>query len=1054
MKKAIEWMIDNHVTVNLVMLLIIFVGVVSSMRINQEIFPEITIDVVSVQVVYKGATPEDVENSVVTKIEEAIGDIVGIEKVTSSSAEGLGVVNAEIILGYDVNVVKDKIQTEVDRIFTFPEDTETPTITITEKKSSVVQIGLAGNLTYDEMKKLSQRVKDDLTAFDEISQVGITGTKNYEINIEISEKKLHKYGLKFSDISNAIKSESFDMPAGKIKRTNDEILLRTEGTKYNAEDYRRIVIRSNFNGAVLKLSDVAKVKDGYEDSDLYSYFNGKPAVMLNVYRTGDQSALKIATKVHNYVKSIKEELPKGVEITTWSDQSKLLQARLDLMLRNAAMGFLLVFITLTLFLDIRLAFWVSSGIIISFLGAFTAMYLTGVTINLISLFAFILVLGIVVDDAIVVGEEIYSERENGLKPVKASKKGTSRVAVPIVFSVLTTVATFSPMLFIDGKMGQIMYAVPVIVISILLISLFESIFILPAHLSLIKEGSETVLVKISKFITSYVDKGLKLFINNILEPSVRFALKFKMISIAFFFAVFIASLSLIAGGLVKFEFFPEVEGDNALAFLEMPQGTSLSATKKIIDIIEHAAVQTRIDLEKRYPKQKGKLFKNIFVSIGVQPSLSGKHSSTKSPIANPSKAEINIELMGSEYRDFTTKEVVDMWRKHIGTIVGIEHLEFRSSLMSMGDAINIEVSGEDFKTLEAAVEEIKQKLTTYKGVYNIKDDFSEGKYEIKFKINQKGRALGVRLIDIASEIRNSFFGDEVIRIQRGQNEVKVRVQYPESNRKSINDIKNMRIRTKTGLEIPLSEIATFKLGRGFSTISHSNKKRVIKVSAAVDEAANNSDDLNKKLKVYLNKEVKKKYYGVDFNFEGAQKEKKKSMKSLLSGFMIALFFVYMLLAIPFKSYSQPFIIMLAIPFGIIGAIWAHYFLGFNFTFLSAIGVVALSGVVVNDSLVLVDYINELFRADENLTRERMQEHTITAVKRRFRPILLTSITTFFGLLPMIFEESLQAQFLIPMAISLGFGIIFATVITLYLIPAGILILEDIKGFVFKGGSHE
>lgn len=1054
MKKAIDWMIDNHVTVNLVMLLIIFSGIFASTKINQEIFPEIKVDVITIQVVYRGATPEDIENSVVTKIEEAISNLDGIDRMTSNSAEGVGVVNVELKLGEDVNELKDKIETEVNRINTFPVNAEKPVITIAERNRSVIQIALSGNFNYDEMNKLSQRVKDDLISLDGISQIAISGTKNYEIDIGISEKKLHEYGISFSEITNAIKMENFDMPAGKIKRKNDEILLRTKGLRYNADDYKNIVIRTNFKGAILTLGDIANIKDGYEDSDLYSYFNNKPTVMLNIYRTGNQSALKIAKLVHTYVKKIKPQLPKGIQIKTWDDQSKLLKGRLDLMLRNAAFGFILVLIVLTLFLDLRLALWVSSGIIISFVGVFVIMYLLGVTINIISLFAFILVLGIVVDDAIVIGEEIYSNRENGMPPKKASKIGAKRIAVPVVFSVLTTVATFSPLLFVSGRMGDVMGVIPVIVIGILSISLFEALFILPAHLSTINLKSETYITKASFWLTRRAARALQYFINKVLEPSLRIVLKYRMISMAVFFALLIASLGLIAGGFVKFEFFPEVESDNAIAKLQMPQGTSLYATKKIINKIEDAVEKTKNDLEKKYPKQKNSFVKNIFVSIGEQPSTKKKHGGTStSSIADPSKAEVNIELIPSENRPFTTKEFIKIWKRHVGKFAGIENLEFQSILMSAGDAVSIEVKGDDFKTLNKAVDEIKKKLSSYSGVYNVKDSFLEGKYEIKFKLTKRGELLGVRLIDIASKVKNSFFGNEVMRIQRGKYEVKLRVQYPEKYRSSINDIKKMRIRTKSGLEIPLSEVATFKLGRGYATISHSDQKRNIIITASVDVTQGNASDINKNLKDYLLKTIKKKYYGLSFNFEGAQKERKKSMGSLIYGFIIAIFLVYMLLAIPFKSYIQPFIIMLSIPYGIIGAIWAHYFLGFNFSFLSAIGVVALSGVVVNDALVLIDYINELFNSEEDLTKDKKFNFVIIAVKKRFRPILLTSITTFLGLVPIIFEKSLQAQFLIPMAISLGFGIMFATIITLYLIPSGVLITEDIKGF-FKGAKHE
>ena len=1052
MKKAIDWMIDNHVTVNLIMLLIIFSGIVASLKINKEIFPEIKVDVITVQVVYRGATPEDIENSVVNKIEDAVFDIDGVEKVTSTSSEGIGSVNIEVKIGEDVNEVMDRVETEINRITTFPEGAEKPVVIKPVRSRSVIQVAISGKLTFDEMNKLSSRIKDDLVALDGISQISISGTKNYEISIEIDKDKLKKYGLSIDEISKIIKTENLDLPAGKIKRINDEILLRTKGLRYTAEEYGNIVIKNNFKGGVLKLKDVAKIKDDYEDSDLYSYFNNKPTVMLNIYRTGDQSVLKIADLVKAYINKIKPQLPKGVELKIWNDKSKLLKARLELMLRNALMGFLLVLITLTLFLDLRLALWVSSGIIISFLGVFVVMYFTGVTINLISLFAFILVLGIVVDDAIVVGEEIYSNREKGIPPKKASKIGAKRIAVPVIFSVLTTVATFSPLLFLEGRMGDVMSVVPIIVIGILLISLFESIFILPAHLSTIKINSDTYVTKLSSYITAKVDRGLNLFINRLLAPSLKIVLKYRMISVALFLAFFIASLGLMAGGFLKFVFFPEVEGDNAVAYLRMPQGTSLKNTKDIIDIVEKGVYKAQLDIMKKY-SLKNEVIKNIFVTIGEQPSLSKGHGGVSvSGLTDSSKAEINIELIPSEKRNFTTKEFISLWKDNVGNLPGIENLEYQFSVMSAGDAVSVEVRGEDFKILNDAIEEMKRKLSSYKGVYNIKDDFSEGKYEIKFKLNDKGKKLGIRLIDVAMTIKDTFLGNEVMRIQRKRDEVKIRIRYPEDKRISLNSIGNVYLKTRQGAFVPLSEIADFNLGRGYSTIVHSGGKRSITVSASVDESQGNANDINKNFKNYLLKELKNKYYGFSFGIEGAQKERKKSMTSLFYGFLIAIFLVYMLLAIPFKSYVQPFIIMLAIPFGIIGALWAHYFLGFKFTFLSSIGVVALSGVVVNDSLVLVDYINELFLKENNLDSAKKTELVIKAVKRRFRPIFLTSITTFLGLIPMIFEKSLQAQFLIPMSISLGFGIMFSTFIILYLIPSGILIVEDIRDF-FAGEEN-
>ncbi len=1043
MKKAIEWMVDNHVTVNLIMLMIIFAGFISIKSVNQEIFPEIPLDTITIQVVYRGATPEDIEESIVSKIEDAISDVVGIEQITSSSSEGVGVVVAQLELGADVSVVKDRVETEVNRILTFPKDAEKAVITQNIRTDNVIRIAILGDLNFDEMKKVAEHVKDDLTAMDSISQVSISGIKNYEISVEISDEKLRYYGLKFSDISNAIKTASLDMPAGKIKRKNEEILLRTKGLKYSADEYKNILVKTSQNGTTLKLKDIAVVKDDYEESDLYSYFNGKPAVIIDVARTGDQKPLTISETVFNYIESIKEDLPSGVTIETWNDRSQILRARLDLMLKNAAWGFIFVLLSLTLFLDLRLALWVSSGIIISFMGGFFVMYLLGMTINMMSLFAFIVVLGIVVDDAIVVGEDVYSNRESGISPKEASKKATTRIAVPVIFAVLTTVATFSPLLFTDGNMGKIMAVIPIIVIAVLMFSLFESLFILPAHLSTIKLHSNTILTKASDVITKKVDVGLKFFIDKLLGPTVKFSIKFKYITVSLFIVVLFISIGLFVGGSVKFVFFPEIEGDNAVAYLSMPQGSTLENTKNIVDKIVLASEKTKEEFESKFPEHKGKIFKNIFISIGDQPSTRRGLNANKTSTSNPSIAEINIEILASEERKFSTMELISSWRKNIGKLSGIDNLQFQSTLMSAGDAISVSILGTDFKIINKVAEEIKEKLLTYSGVYNIKDDFAEGKLEVKFHLTDNGKRLGIKLSDIAQELRYGFYGDEVLRVQRGKDEVKIRVLYPQSERASLDDIKKMRLRTQMGVEIPLEEVADFTIENGYSTIKRVNSKKTVSVTASIDDSIANAEEINRDLREYLETVVKKKYYGVSFDYEGAQKERQKSMKSLLNNFLIALFAVYVLLAIPFKSYSQPFIIMLSIPFGIVGSIIAHYFLGYHFSFMSAIGVVALSGVVVNDALVLVDYINELFSKEKNLTKERKEELVVIAVKRRFRPILLTSLTTFLGLAPMILEKSIQAKFLIPMAISLGFGILFTTVITIFLIPIGVLIADGI-----------
>lgn len=1049
MRSAIAWMNENHVAANLLMIFIVVSGIISLFKVKQEVFPELPLDFIMIEVVYRGASPKDVEETVCVKIEEAVSGIEGVEKVSSVSSEGIGIVTAQTEFGVDIKEVRDRIKAEVDRVTTLPKDAEKPVIKEGIVRAQVIQLGIFGDVNERTLKIVGEEVKNDLLKFPGITQVDISGVKNYEISIEVSEDKLRELGMTFSEITNAVKAGSLDLPGGKIKTGSGEILLRTNELGKDADSYRDIVFRSSFDGSTLTVGDVAEVKDSFEDSDLLTFFNSKPAALIKVFRVGDQKAIEVADIVKKYISEKEGSLPAGLSIQPWSDRTEILKERIDLLVNNAIMGFILVLIVLALFLDVRLAMWVSSGIVISFIGAFTVMIYTGTSINVISLFAFILVLGIVVDDAIVVGENVFAEREKGLSPRKASEKGVLRVSVPVIFAALTTVTAFVPLLFLEGSMGRVLSVIPVVVIAVLVLSLIESLFILPAHLGSVKNTNmgtcSTYLCKISQFTS----KGLESFVKNKFTPFLKLAMKYKYTTIAINVFILFFALGLLASGILSFTFFPEVESDSMISLIDMPPGTSIAQTRAVLEKVEKAAAEVISEYKEKYPEIADKLVENTFSIIGEQPSQQGGPSGKTSLFADPAKAQITIELLSSEERDFSTTEMVNRWRELTGPVPLVRSLTFQANLFTSGNPVEVQLASENDEDLVSAVKMTEEMLREYKGVFDIRNTLQEGKEELKLKLKPSASTLGLTTTDLAFQVRQAFFGDEALRIQRGQDEIRVMVRYKEAQRKSLADVRNMMIRTRGGDEIPFSDVAEVEMGRGYASINRSNRTRIASVTADVDDLVANSNEINRDIAKRLEKDVLPRLQNVSYSFEGSQKEQQKSLGSLVIGYAIALLLIYILLAIPFKSYFQPLIIMSAIPFGLIGAIFGHVLLGRDMTILSLVGVVALSGVVVNGSLVLVDFVNELVKEKGETVRDAV----ILSVKKRIRPILLTSVTTFAGLVPIIFETSQQAQFLVPMAISLAFGVVFSTVTTLILVPAGILVIEDIKDLI-KGEKQE
>jgi len=1058
MNSAVAWFARNHVAANCLMFAIIFVGLISLIRMKVEIFPETATDVIVITVPYPGAAPEEVEDGIVIRIEEAIQDLQGIKEITSTASEGSGVVSVEVANGYDVRNMLDDVKVRVDALDTFPEESEQPIIEEIIIRNQVLAIALTGDTDEATLKELAEQIREDLLSYSpapagfinqlrsvfrgtpSISQANIGGVRPYEIAIEISEKDLREYNLTFDQVADAIRGSSLDLPGGTIRSERGEILLRTQSQAYRGPEFEEIVLLTNEDGTHLTLGDIATVNDGFEETPLESIFDNQPAALVNVFRAGDESALDIANLAHQYVNENGHLLPDGIQMSIWKDDSVVLKDRISLLLRNAVSGLILVFLTLALFLRLNLSFWVTLGIPLSFLGAFAIMSVVGVSINMISLFALILVLGIVVDDAIVVGESIYSESTRYGSGIQSAVTGAQRVAVPVTFAVLTTIVAFSPMLNIPGVSGRIWGVIPMTVIPCLLFSMIESKFVLPAHLSHIKtEKTDKPLKGVSglwRRLRRLFSGGLDRFIKTIYRPALFRLTQLRYLTVLAFICLFALTVASVGTGWVKFVFFPRVPADVVIARLEMPFGTPTETTANAIRRMTRAANEVKRELaEEGYDKS----IVHMLSTVGDQPYTEAFDVNLSQ--AQTHLGEVTIELAPANVRNeaISSELVEKRWREKVGTIPGAVELRFKSVLATGGDPINVALSGSNFTTLQEAAEDFKQTLNSFAGVIDISDNFREGKEEIKLDILPSAENLGLNQIDLARQVRQAFYGEEAQKIQRGRDEIKVLVRYPLEERRSLYDLGNLRIRTSDGREAPYDAVAQTTVGRGYAAIKRLDRKRNISISADVDTQITNASLINSKLSESILPALKAKYPSINYEFEGEAAEQEETLGGLISGAIIAFFIMYALMAIPFRSYIQPVILMLVIPFSLIGAIGGHILMGMDVSMLSVCGIVALAGVVVNDGLVLIDYINQQRRKGIPIGQA-----VRLAGRSRFRAILLTSLTTFIGLMPLLAERSLQAQFLKPMAISLAFGVLFATALNLILVPCFYLIIDDIQ----------
>jgi multidrug efflux pump subunit AcrB len=1012
----ITWMAGHSVSANLLMLVLLLGGLMMGFRIKKEVFPDFDQDFVNIYVAYPGASPEEVERGIILAIEEAVQDIQGIKEISAKASEGSGRVTVEILEGEDAQQVGQDIKNEVDRISSMPEETEEPQVTVAKRKRYVVSLALFGDQSEWVLREMAETVRDRLLQDPEISQVELSRARDYEIGIEIPQNRLRAYNLTLSSVAQSLRQAAINIPGGAIKTEAGDVLVRVKERRDYANEFGRIPIITANDGTQVLLEDIAVIRDGFEDTDRYATFNGKRAVMLEVYRVSNQTPISVSEAVHKQMEDIKQILPDGLSIEARNDRSEIYRQRLDLMLRNGFIGLGLVFVLLAVFLEARLAFWVSLGIPISFMGSLLILPNVGISINMVSMFAFIVTLGIVVDDAIVVGENVYYHRQSGAGWFEAAVSGAKEITMPVTFSVLTNMVAFMPMFFIPGFMGKVFSQIPMVVTCVFSISLIESLLILPAHL-----GHRRTLKQDGLFLKIvHRQQRFSAFFSRMVEtkygPFLDLALRYRYVTISIGIAILLVAVGYVKSGRMGFELFPKVESDYAKVTATLPFGSAFQKVEKVQAALVQAA-QNVVD------QNGGKQ-----LSEGIYSWLDNN------------SVTVQIYLTPPEKRPLSTTELTRLWRQKVGPIAGLESLKFESDAggPGRGAAIAVELSHRDSNVLEKASAEVAEAMTYYPEAVDVDDGFSPGKQQIDFKMRPEAQSLGLQSREVASQVRNAYYGAEVLRQQRGRNEVKVIVRLPESERVTEHSLEEMILRTPGGKEVPLREAVTFTRGRAYTTIDRRQGRRVVTVSADARPRAKAGQILSG-LKTDILPAIQKKYHGLTYSFEGRQADRRESMQALGKGMVVAMIVIFAMLAVPFNSYIQPVIIMMAIPFGIVGAIAGHLIMGYSLSVISMFGVVALSGVVVNDSLVLVDFANRR-RLNGISTFPAVRESAI----HRFRPIMLTTLTTFGGLAPMIFETSRQARFLIPMAVSLGYGILFATVITLILVPAFYLVIEDIK----------
>lgn len=1043
MRPVFDFLARSTVFANIVLLLIAAVGLIGAYNLKREVFPNFSLDMIVVRVIWPGADPAEVEEGISRKVEEAIESIEGIRQYSSTSAEGYSNCIIEVAKGYDPEKVLDQIRNKVEAINTFPLDAERPIVEELVLRSEVLNLALYGDgMSEKLLKEWGETLRDELQALPSVSQVQLFGARDYEIGIELSEERLREYGLTFEQVAGIVAASNLNLSGGTMRTEGEEIRLRTVGRKYTGEELAKIVLAAGPNGEMITLDRVADIRDEFTQDRIISRFNGKPSINISVLKTEEEDALAIGKEVKEYIATRSQQFPEGIKIAVWNDLTRILEARLALLYRNGLSGLILVLVLLWLFLDIRLSFWVGLGIPVSIAGALAVMYLIGASINMISLFGFIMVLGILVDDGIVVGEAIYVARMRGAPPIRAAVDGVMEVGMPIFASVTTTIVAFAPLFFIDGIMGKFMAIMPVVVIACLFFSLIECLVLFPAHLNHlpgpIQEHAppRNIFIAIARKIHHFFNGSLEYFAEHIYSRAIVPLIEYRYATVAFSIAICVATAGYIAGGFIKFQTFPKIDSDVMTATIEFPEGTPIAVTEDAILRMEQALQR----LAERSQTASGEpLLIHAF-------SLTGQTIEDNQPRKGNHLGSVRAELLPTEFRGISSEQLMVDWEREIGPIPGVEAMKFAGIQAGPpGAPIEIWVQGGDNVSTEVireAADELKEKLASYEGVYQIQHDFRPGKREVQFELKPEARTLGITVADLARQVYAGYFGEEAVRIQRGRDDVRVRVRYPEDTRNRLSELEQVRIRTTQGAEVPLMSVARVQYVPGFSDIKRTDGMRRAAVTAEVNPEKANPAEIFQDLNAGFFNELMRKHPGIRISQQGEIKKMNESFGPLSLTFPLALIAIYVIIATSFRSYLQPIIVMVAIPFGLMGAVIGHVVLGFDLSMMSVFGMVALAGVVVNDAIVLIECVNELLA--EGMT---LSEALRKAGARRLRPIFLTSVTTVGGLSPLIMEKDLQAQFLVPMAISLAAGVTAATFLTLVILPCLMAMMNDARRWV-------
>ena len=1034
MKPILAAFAGNRVFANIFLVMILMAGGIAALSMIRENFPEFSVDIITISVAYPGADPEEVEEGISLKIEEALEGLEGVKQTTTESRENTGVTIVEVKENYDTGDVLDRVRARVDAISTFPVDAEKPVITELTIKEPVVILYLSGDMSERGIKEWAERIKSDVQQIPELSQVTVFGARDYEIAIEVSEARLREYNLTFDQVVNVVRRSNLNLSGGTIRSQGEEIRVRTVGRKYTDKELSQIVVMARPGGEIITLDRLAVINDGFTEDPIKALINGEPSVVLITYKTREEDALAISEAVKDFVADKKRQLPPGANLKILYDNTDMLRARINLLLKNGAIGLLIVFIILWMFLDGRLSFWCGMGIPISIFGALAIVWAAGGTINMVSLFGLILVLGIVVDDAIVVGEAIYVHRQGGLPPLKAAVAGVCEVGMPVTAAVLTTIVTFLPLAYVGGVMGKFIAILPAVVIACLAISLLECIFLLPAHLSHLPDPNInhrrlSLVTRAMGQIHDLTARGLEWLVARIYAPFLSKALYWRYITFCAAAAILFLTVGLVRGGFVKFEVFPDVDGYIMTATLEFPEGTPAEITEDALRRVDDALLRLagKTDTRSGEPLLKDRIFL-VGQTLEDYPRL------------GPHLGSAQATLLPSQRRGIHSKDLMVAWEKEIGPIPGVKSLIVEGHQAGPpGAPIEVWIQGRDMDVILAAVDDLKKWLSHFDGVYQIRSDYTPGKNEMQLTLKPEARTLGLTVEDIARQVSAGYFGDEAVRLQRGRNDIRVKVRYTLDERRLLTSLARMRIRNAQGHEVPLTSVADITFAPGYATIVRTDGMRRIAVSADVDTSRANANEIFAAFKTGFLKEIKNRYPGLRVALQGEQKKTREALASLFIGFPLAMVGIFIIIASMFRSYAQTFVIMFTVPFGIIGAVFGHILLGYNLTMMSLFGIVALAGVVVNDAIVFIERVNENLAAGMAFF-----DSIIKGGARRFRAIFLTTISTAGGLLPLIAEKDLQAKSLIPMALSLAAGVIFATVLTLVLIPSLMAILSDLR----------